>query len=647
MEGYLSLSLIELIYRARGVVVSIKRVATVLAIIVALYHMAYIGHLASYLGLGEPISLYSHRMISVGSITALVYLTAAVKSASSLRRSRQWLDVTLAGLCLVVPIYYVVTFSSEYMRRLAEGITNVEAIMGFLLLLLIVEATRRVMGWVMPALIVSLVVYSIYGNYLPGFLNHAGFNPIAVITQLVWQNDGVVGFVTGVGSTVVIMFILFSSLLYATGAGDFLVNLAFRLTGKYRGGPAKAAIVASMFFGMLSGATSANVAATGSVTIPLMKRLGYHSNFAGAVESVASNLGQITPPVMGAVIFVMVDWLEMSYWAVCVAAAIPAILMYIALYIYVDLEALRRGLIGLQSSELPSLKKTIKEGWPFIIPIAGLLYLIGVLQYNPETAALYSIIIAVVISMFKKGIRTNPQKLIDGLRDGVNNSLIACTACVGAGIIVTAVMLTGFGPKLSNAILAVSGGYSFIVLILAAAASYALGMGLATVPIYLILATIIAPALARSGIDLFLSHMFVIWWGLTSFITPPICTGVFTACGISGGSVWKTGFTAMRLGALTYLLPFMWVYRPGLLLIGTPWEIVMSIVAALAMVIMTGFGLGGIRLRWWQRVILIGGAILVFIPRLDTMVIGIGAGIIAVIPGLLNLVRRTRPVPRK
>lgn len=600
------------------------KLVTIVAVVMSLYHILYIGHVFEYLGI--YILQEVHRGFHIAFVLALIYLLYPFRKKVSGGRLR-WYDVLLVIVAVAAPLYVAFTNHQNLMRWAMGRLGSIEIILAIVGIVMLLEATRRVLGWAMPLLAIILLIYALYGNYFPGFLQHSGFSLKSFINTIFYSSTGMFGFVTGISATLIIMFILFGEFLLASGAGEFFIGLALALAGKYRGGPAKVAIVASMFFGMISGATTANVATTGTITIPLMKKIGYSPSFAGAVESVASNGGQFTPPVMGAVAFIMAEWLGIPYWGIVVAAAVPALLYYIALYIYIDLEALRMQLRGLSPDQVPSIKGVMKVGWVYVIPVLLLLYFIGVLMYPPETAALYSALAMVVVSVFRKETRMGPKKLIAGLKGGAHGVLIAAASCITSGIIVASIMITGLGPKITGVILSISAGNMLITLVLTAIASFIFGMGMATVAIYMILVTLVAPALVNVGVPPLAIHLFVFWWGLTSFITPPVCPGVFVACAIAKSKAWETGITACRLGMLTYILPFIWVYKPALLLIGSPTEIITVTLTTLLMTIMLGYAIAGLMLRWWQRILLLIGASLVLIPNWIPIGIGVVFGI--------------------
>ncbi|MBI4284726.1 MAG: TRAP transporter fused permease subunit [Chloroflexi bacterium] len=619
----------------------LRRAVTVLAAGTALFVLLYIGHVFEYAGM--YLNQNSFRGIAVAFVLALIYLLyPATRSAP--RDKLPWYDLLLLVVAIIMPLYYGIAYPSQLARWQMNTVTPVEIVMGAITLAVLFEATRRLTGLALPLLGTFLCFYVIFGQSFPGFLQHKGISLPFFMTS-VGYTEGLFGFVTGIGLTIVLMFIIFGQFLLDSGGGEFFVKLANALIGKYRGGPAKMAVVASAFFAMFSGDTLANVATTGTVTIPLMKRTGYEPHFAGAVEAVASNGGQFTPPVMGAVAFVMAEFLQMPYWSIALAAAIPAFMYFVVIYIGVDVEAAKNGLVGLPQGERPSLKETLKEGWVYLLPLVVLVYLLGGLMLRPEISALYALLVLIIVTMLRKKTRMSPKRLVSALEHGVVMSLIAMVAIFAAGVVVQAFFLSGISGKLASGIVTVSGGQLFIALLLAAAASFVMGMGLATIVIYVVLSTFIAPALLSSGVPVLASHMFVFWWGLTSTITPPVAGNVFVACAISGAGVWKTGIAAMRLGMMAYVIPFVFVYQPALLLLSTsPMEVVRVVLITLGATAALSYGTGQwllARLKLWESAVLVVGGVLLLMFNWISIGIGVAA-ILAIFLLQLLSVKRAR-----
>jgi len=421
------------------------------------------------------------------------------------------------------------------------------------------------------------------------------------------------------------------------------------------------AVVASGFMGMMSGATTANIASTGVFTIPLMKKTGYTPEFAGAVETVASNGGQIMPPIMGLVAFVMAEWLGIKYWNICLVSFIPAFLYFTAVFIMVDSEAARVGLRGMPRSECPPLLKTLKEGWIFLIPLFLLIFLLGVLMYTPETSVLYALAALLLLSAIKWAIgvpkkggstaqgyaQTAWRTGVAGLKGGGEGMIMPGIACACAGIIIGTLSVTQIGIVLSDAAVALAGGNQLILLALAAFACFILGMGMSSLPAYILVVIVVAPALLKFGVPPLASHLFIFWFAIVSFITPPVAIGAYVAAGIAGGSPMKTGLRAVRLGFCTFTLPFMLVYNPALILQGSAGEIILAVITSLVGVAFISWGIGGYFLRrenLWQQLLLLAAGIMFITLQTQTVIIGLILGAI-VTAWQVRTLRRERASP--
>lgn len=604
------------------------RVVTVITIGYSLYILIYLGHVFEYFGI--YISVVSHRALFLAFLTALTFMTLPLKGKK--RQKLPWYELLFIALGIAGPLYMVFTYERLAASRYALGeFLPFEMVLAILTVLSILEITRRVVGMSMSIVTIVFLLHMWFGHQLPGdfYVNPTSLDD--AVHYLVYSTEGIYGTIMGVASTLIIMFVIFGQFLQSTPLGHFFINMALALFGRMRGGPAKVGVVGSLLFGTLTGSPNANVAAVGAFTIPMMKSVGYKPNFAGAVESVASSGGQIMPPIMGTTAFLMAQFLNISYWQVAIAALIPALLYYLALFVAVDSEAAKDGLIGLPRDQCPSAIKTLKEGWAALIPLALLIVLLGVFKYAAATAALYAMLVLIVISMLRKRTRLNLAQIIDSLRGTGRSILPAGNACACAGIMVGALMITQFGVRLSDLTIKLAGGNLFILLVLAAALTYLLGTGLPAVPSYIMVVVLLAPALVKFGVPQLAAHMFVFYWVVISFFTPPTATAVFTACGISGGDPWRTGFTAMRISIATYIVAFMLVYRPELLMIkGSPLEIFAVFLVCGMGVTFLAWGLAGFvlarQINWLQRILLIGGGVILFLPDVPSNVIGLVVG---------------------
>jgi TRAP transporter 4TM/12TM fusion protein len=397
-----------------------------------------------------------------------------------------------------------------------------------------------------------------------------------------------------------------------------------------RGGPAKAAVIASTLFGTISGSIAANVATTGQITIPLMKNVGYKPNYAAAVEATASTGGMFMPPVMGATAFLIAEFLNISYWSVCVAAFLPAIAYYATLLVQVDLEAAKIGLKGLPRETLPSLGKTLAEGWQYLLPLALLIFFLGALRYSAETSIMYTIGALIIVSSFRKESRFTPKKMLIALEDSARGMISIIPLCTAIGILVGTLSMTGVGTNLTSELLDISRGSLPVLLILTAFAAFILGMGMTAVSVYILTVVLLAPALIKAGVEPLSTHMFLFYFGCLSFITPPVCVGAYIAAGIAGGDPWKTGFRAVRLGFAAFLVPWAFVIDPNILMIGSPLEIISSFLFISLGTITMGIVFERyllVRLRTWEIVLLLMSAIGFFIPTLIAR--GLAVGLLA------------------
>jgi len=612
---------------------------SIIIALMALYHVLYIARVFDSLGI--VIYAAQHRAFNIAAILIVIFLFSPA-TPSARRVGLPWYDIIFILLSLAAFGYGGFLYDRVYWEATFGMASAATIVMCFLGIFLLCEAGRRVIGMPMVILTIALVVYSHFASYLPGLFKATSFSPSMYAYIQYVTPDGIFGVPAGVFATIIIMFVIFAHFLKVSGAGDFFLDLAFSIVGHIRGGPAKAAVVASGLFGTISGSASANVASTGVITIPLMKKIGLSPAFAGGVEAAASTGGLIMPPVMGAVAFIMAEWLRIPYIQVCIVAAVPGILYYIAIYLMIDAEALRLGLVGLPRNELPSLKKTLREGWYHLLPVIFLVVLL-VYHFRADYAALLSTLVIVALSMFKKEKRLGPLKIVNALQDGLIGSLPAGISCALAGVILGSMTMTAVGVKLSAGILDIAGGSLFMVLLLAAIASIILGMGMPAVPIYIMLAVLIAPALADMGVPLIAAHLFVYYCGTLSFITPPVATAAYTASAIAASNPVKTAVYSMRIGIVAVVIPFVFAYNPGIILLGSGAEISKALVTGTigVFVMVTGVAgyLLGKKITWGLRILVTASGILLFFPKWLPNFIGL-AGVIVFVAVMAPLLRK-------
>jgi TRAP transporter 4TM/12TM fusion protein len=614
-----------------------SKLALVVAVLWSVYTLSYLCNLFFYLGL--VIYPITHRATSAALICTLVFLLLPPKKGMS-REKLRWYDVLPILIVLVGCAYIAVNANN----LVAEGrlITYpYEMVLAAFLFLAVIEAARRAIGWTLAVLIILSFFYAVYSNHFPGFLRSTGFSYPMALGWMYLSAEGFWGMIIGIVSTIVAGFIIFGSFLKALGASQFFSDLALGSAGYLRGGAAKAAVIASTFFGTISGSTAANVATTGQITIPLMKRTGYGKNFAGAVEATASLGGMFMPPVMGATAFLIAEFLQMSYWSVCVAAFLPAIAYYATLLTQVDLEAAKKGLEGLPRESLPSLKKTLMGGWQYLLPFALLLFFLGILRYSAQTAIIYTLAALILVSSFKKESRLTPKKLINALEDSGRAMMPIIPLCASIGILIGAIQMTGAGTRFTSELLTISGGNLMVILLMTGLAAFILGMGMTAVGVYILTVVLLAPALIKAGVVPIAAHMFLFYFGCLSFITPPVCVDAFIAAGISGGHPFRTGFRAMRLGFAAYLVPWAFIFNPGILMVGSPQQIVTTFFFVTLGAVAVGSAFEGFlltNLKWWERILLALSGICIFIPNIVSR--GFGLACQAVL--LLSQIRQAK-----
>ncbi|MFC2123087.1 TRAP transporter permease [Bacteroidota bacterium] len=551
----------------------------------------------------------------------------------SLSNRLPWYDITAILLSIMV-CGYIVYMATELPKRLYLESSPLERTFGLIAIALVIEGVRRTIGPILAVLGILFFIYPFVSNHLPGFLYSAPLGLDRVIQFQYVYPYGLFGNLLHIFSSIVAPFLIFGAFLVGSGAGEWLIQLATGMMGRYRGGPAKIAVLASGFFGSISGSPTANVCTTGAITIPMMKRLGYKPHFAAAVEAVASEGGQIMPPVLGAAAFIMMDFLGESYLTIIIAALIPALLYYLALFLMLDLEAAKLGLEGLPRKDLPSVKATTMAGWPYLIPIAVLLIFIGPLHFSPQTACTWAIAAIIACSWLIKGKGMGPKKIADGLADGVTKLPNVCIIMEIAALLVGIFELTGLGLRITSGLIAIAGGNTLLLLIMAGFGAMLLGTGMPTSGVYLMTAILVAPALMSVGIPPIAAHFYGWYYGLAAALTPPVCITSFLAAGIAGAPYMRTGIQGVRLGIVIFLVPIMFAYSPELLMIGTPGDIALAVITAIIGVVLLSFGVQGYLLKstnWLQRIMLLVGGIAMMVSNLTADLAGIGIGLAAIL----------------
>lgn len=595
----------------------VKKVMWVIAVLMSAYHL----HAGAF---GAPEAMM-HRSIHL-LFTLVLIVLAGITSGEKQKNGKIFFDLILLLLILLSLGYIFLNY--EYIVTRYPYVHPVSAwdlTMGVILTLILLEAARRTIGLALPITASVFLLYALFGNYLPGLMRHTGFTIETLIDQLYLTTEGIFGIPLGVSATYVILFVIFGAFLEQSGTGKFFMDFATSLVGGAKGGPGKISVVSSSLFGTISGSAVANVMVDGWLTIPLMKRTGFKHDFAAAVEATASTGGQIMPPVMGAAAFVIAEYTGISYLQICKHALIPALLYYLALFMAIHFEASKTGLLGIPKSERPVLNWVILTKGHLFVPLIVIIFFM-LAGYTPMYACIYAIIATLIVSLLRTETRMGLRKILEALELGAKNMLPVAAACACAGIVVGVINLTGLGLKFTSLILFIAGDSLAPALIFTMIAGIILGMGLPTTAAYIVQAALLIPALIKLGVPVIAAHLFVFYFAIISAITPPVAMAVYAAAGISGSNIWKTGIEAMKIGATGFIVPFMFVYGPSLLLIGSSTSIVTAVISASIGVVLLSAGLMGWFLKeanYLERAMLVSGAIFLIKPGIYTDAIGL------------------------
>ncbi len=593
----------------------IKGFLALVGIVLALFQL--------YTGLFGSLDALAQRSIHLGLALLIVFL-----SRPATKTGKVWtrcVDMGAIFVCLASMAYIFFRYDWITAERFAliSPLSTLETVLSALTVLLVLEASRRIVGTGLVAVVAGFLLYPFAGPFLPGVLHSA---PIGVRELLDFQylgTAGIFGVPLGVSATEIALFIIFSSIITKSGIAVLLNNFAVALTGKYRGGPAKIAVVASSLMGTITGSGTANVVAVGSITIPMMKKAGYRPHFAAAVEAVASTGGQIMPPVMGAAAFVMSAFTGIPYITITLYALFPAVLYYAALLIMIHLEAVRYNLPGITPEG--TLRKTVTDYGHMIVPIV-LLIMFMVLGYTPRFSAGVATVTAFIMAQLRRTTRLSIADVLEALEEGARNLLMVAVATAAAGMIVGVVDLTGLGQRLGAGFLALSGGQLLPALVLTMFLAIILGMGMPTTAAYIIQAATVIPALIFMGLQPFVAHMFAFYFACLSLITPPVAITAYAAAAIAQANMWTTGWAAFRLGIAGYIVPFMFAFGPSMLLVGRLDEIILTVTTALIGVAALAVAISGhlfVRLKMWERVLAGVGAILLIAPSVTLILPGL------------------------
>ena len=603
---------------------------TIVAILMSAFHLFTAWH-------GTLLAMKQRSLHLIFAFTLGFALYPGFKKSS-----KDKIDITdWLLIILSVGVWGYIFFNVEAIALKGGQMSTTDMVLGVLAVLLTLEVTRRVVGPELPIVTIVFLLFAYFGRHMPGIFAHRGFNVTRIVSHMYMTTEGIMGTPLGVSSTFVFMFILFGSFLDKTGVGEFFIDFAYALTGSTRSGPAMTSVLSSGLMGSISGSSVANTVTTGAFTIPLMKSVGYKPHYAGAVEATASTGGQIMPPVMGAAAFIMADFTGFPYISIVKAAIIPAVLYYIAVGTMVHLEACKLGLKGMPRESLPKVSNILRKQGYLTLPLIAIIFML-VKQYPPTMAALTGIIIGVIVAMtvslIKKDNSFTPKDILGAMEAGAKGAVGVACACACAGMIVGVVTLTGFGLKIAEVIVQIAQGRLIPTLLLTMISSIILGMGLPTTAKYIVLATMAVPAITKLGVNLMSAHLFILYFGVVADVTPPVALAAYAGAGIAGANSMKTGFQAFKLAIGAFIIPYIFVINPHLIMVdsivGTTvnW---LPVTAALPTIVTALIGtvcLAGTvesylfgNLRIWQRIILLLAAFALLDPKLLTDAIGLAA----------------------
>lgn len=592
------------------------KVFTFIAVFMSVFHIYVLGF--------SPVTPWVLYTIHLGLGSILILMRYPMKKSAGSQ------GVTIIDYILIAGVVFSSTYlileMEALMYRIGVAPTFLDLVVSSILILVVLEITRRTTGLILPILALLFILYAHFGKYLPGFLGHRGYEWDRIISYLN-SLDAIFSVPIGASASFVFLFILFGSFLSGTGGSKFFIDFAIGATGGKRGGPAKAAVLSSALFGSVSGNSVANVVSTGVFTIPLMKKIGYPSRYAGAVESVASTGGQIMPPILGSAAFIMAQLIGVPYLDIVAASIIPALLYFTTVFLMIDFQAAKLGLKGMPKEMLPNLKKVMKNDGHLFIPLIVLIFVMTILKASPIKAAIWAIASTIIVSALKKQTRLSWRKIIDCLADGAKSALGMIAACATAGLIIGVLNLTGAGLKFATVILSFSGGSLPLALILTMCATIILGMGLPTTAAYLITAAVVAPALIQMGVSPLAAHMFVFYFACLSAFTPPVALAAYAAAGIAKAKPMQVALTAMKIGIVAFIIPFVFVYGPAILLIGSPAEIALATITALIGVFSLASAVEGWFLGFmgnvFIRIMLLISSLLLIVPGVLTDIFGL------------------------
>ena len=592
---------------------ALKKVSLILAICFVAFHL-YTAAFGTMPGIAQ-------KSIHLGFLLVIFYINAMVDS------EKRWEQIFLGIMALfALGGCAYITILDENLQLRAGIVYASDILFAILLIIAIFEACRRKMGNPLVIITLVFVAYAFLGKYIPGFLNQPGMT-LKKFTSLVYlTTDGIFGSPLYASASYVVLFVLLGAIMSVSGIGDYMTNLATSLFGHMRGGPAKVAVVASGFFGSISGSPTANVIGTGTFTIPMMKKNGFEPEFAAAVEATASTGGAIMPPIMGSTAFIMAEMLGIPYTAVAKAALIPAILYFLAVLFGVDIYAAKHGLKGIPRSQLPKVRSMLKQIY-MLAPLIFLIFCMAVFNMTIVRSGLLTIIVTLVLVEINPKTRMTKEQWLQSPVQTVKSAVSVGIACAMAGIISGVIMGSGLGYRISSILTSVAGTSMLLLLVLTMVVSLIMGMGVPTTAAYLVLASLVAPTMIQLGIPPLAAHMFIFYFGCISSITPPVALAAYAGAGLAGCDPNKTGYKAFRLAFCSFLMPYLFVYNPVLLMEGGVLDILWSLVTALIGAYLLASGFEGFffrwSLKWFERPLMILGAVMLIVPGMVTDLVGI------------------------
>ena len=616
-----------------------KKLVYALCLAFTIYHLAY----ASGLRALQMVNI-KHHAIHVGLILVLGFLLYPAFKKTS-RKKMVWYDWVLVALSAIMPVYVFLRYPT-FISTGFQGET-IDIIMGTILILLVLECSRRISGPALTILSIIFLLYGVFGRSFPGVFMHRGYTWHRIVTYLTTDIYGIYGTSVKVAATYIVLFIIFGEVMNKCGMGRFFNDIANALAGHTKGGPAKVAVLASGFLGSINGSAVANVVTTGTFTIPLMKKTGYTKEFAGAVEATASVGGQLLPPIMGAAAFVMAETLGVQYGVIIKAAVIPALIYYLGIIIQVQMRATKDGLNGLPKDQMPKAGQVMRDRGHLLIPIVFLLYMLIWSGKTVIFSAFWTIVVTIVVAELRPISRMSVKDILDAFVAGAKSTVSVAIACACVGIIVGICGLTGFALNVAHTIISIGQQSLMLTLLFTMVTCMILGMGLPSIPSYLITATIAAPALVELGQPEIAAHMFCFYFAMFANLTPPVALASFAAAGLSGGSPMKTGWQSVKLALAGFIVPFMFVYNPQLLLenvtILSGIQVVLTSCVGVVLIAAAVEGYLFGRMNWVLRIISMAGALLLIDSRLMTDLIGIA--ILAVILVLQKATAKNKKTP--